>query len=181
MKAESRYKNISEPHKPKPGNRIYRVPHIITQRINLPKIRPPKPVIGVSLVSIIYGFGAMIVLGTLLLMLPVSSSNGHSASFITCLFTSTSAVCVTGLVVVDTHDYWSLFGQIVIVLLIQFGGLGFMTSTTVFLIASGRKIGLRGRILVGESVGVYRIGGVVRLALNILIFTLAACPVFITI
>jgi trk system potassium uptake protein TrkH len=82
--------------------------------------------------------------------------------------------CVTGLVVVDTLDHWNLFGQIVIVIMMQLGGLGFMISTSLLMIASRRKIGLRERILVGESVGVSRIGGVIRLARNILWFTLIA-------
>jgi trk system potassium uptake protein len=164
----------SKTYRPRPGDRIYRVPRIVTQHISLPKISAPRPVIGFSLLSFVYGFAAMIAAGTVILMLPVSSSDGQFTSFITCLFTSTSAVCVTGLVVVDTLDHWSLFGQIVIVILIQLGGLGFMTLTTVFFIALGRKIGLRGRLLAGESIGLSQIGGVVRLARNILYFTLIA-------
>jgi trk/ktr system potassium uptake protein len=165
-------KGQSEPYRPRPGDRIYRVPQRITQRILLARIRPPRPVIGVSLLTIVYGFAAIIAAGTVLLILPISSNTGQFTSFITCLFTSTSAVCVTGLVVVDTLDHWSIFGQVVIAFLIQVGGLGFMTGATVFLIAAGRRIGLRGRILVGESVGISQIGGVVRLARNILLFTL---------
>jgi trk system potassium uptake protein len=165
-------KDASEPYHPRSGDRIYRVPRTITQHIPLPKARPPRPAVGFSLLSFVYGFAAMIALGTFLLMLPVATNDGHYTPFITCLFTSTSAVCVTGLVVVDTFDHWSLFGQIVIALLIQLGGLGFMTSATVFLIATGRRIGLRGRILVRESVGISQIGGVIRLARNILYFTL---------
>jgi trk system potassium uptake protein len=164
----------SRPYQTRPGDIIYRVPRVITQHIRLPRIRSPRPVVGISLLSFVYGFAAMIAVGTVLLMLPVSSSKGQFTPFITCLFTSTSAVCVTGLVVVDTLDHWNLFGQIVIALLIQLGGLGFMTSTTVLMIAAGRKIGLRDRILVGESLGLSQIGGVVRLARNILYFTLIA-------
>jgi trk system potassium uptake protein TrkH len=165
---------VSKPYRSRPGDRIHRVSRIITRRISLPRIHPPRPVIGVSLLSFVYGFAAMIAAGTVLLMLPVSSNNGQSTPLITCLFTSTSAVCVTGLVVVDTLEHWSLFGQIVIAVLIQLGGLGFMTSTTIFMIAAGRKIGLRGRILIGESIGISQIGGVIRLARNIVYFTLIA-------
>jgi trk system potassium uptake protein len=162
----------NEPYRTRPGDRTYRVPRMVTQHITLAKIRPIRPLIGVSLLSFVYGFAAMIAVGTLLLLLPFASNSGHTTSFINCLFTSTSAVCVTGLSVVDTLDHWSLFGQIVILLLIQLGGLGFMTSTTLLLIAARRKIGLRGRILAGESVGLSQIGGVVRLTRYILYFTL---------
>jgi trk system potassium uptake protein len=161
-----------EPYHRKPGDHVYRVSRLISQVIQLPPILRPKPMTGVSFLSFVYGFGAMIAAGTLLLVLPVSSHNGQFTSLVTCLFTSTSAVCVTGLVVVDTLDHWSLFGQIVIVFLIQLGGLGFMTSTTIFLMFARRKIGLRGRILIGESIGVSQIGGMVRLARNIVLFTI---------
>lgn len=166
--------DLSLTYKSRTGGKIYQVPRVITSRFPLPRIHSPRPVIGISLLSFVYGFAAMLAVGTVLLMLPVSSHNGQVTSLITCLFTSTSAVCVTGLVVVDTLDHWSFFGQVVIMLLIQFGGLGFMTSTTIFLIALRRKIGLRGRLLAGESVGLSQIGGVVRLTRNIVYFTLIA-------
>jgi trk system potassium uptake protein len=166
--------NLSQRYQLRPGDKIYRIPRIVPKHIVVPKIRTPRPIIGFSLLIFVYGFAAMIAVGTGFLMLPVSSNAGQFTPFITSLFTSTSAVCVTGLVVVDTMDHWSLFGQIVIMLLIQLGGLGFMTTTTVFMIAAGRKIGLRGRILVGESVGLTQIGGIVRLTRNILFFTLIA-------
>lgn len=76
------------------------------------------------------GFAVVILAGTMLLCLPISSADGNPTSFIDCLFTSTSAVCVTGLVTLDTGTHWSLFGQIIILLLIQTGGLGFMTFAT---------------------------------------------------
>src|SRR5690625_1015786 len=79
---------------------------------------------------LVFGFGAFILLGTFLLHLPISTSSGESIGFINALFTSASAVCVTGLVVVNTAEYWSLFGKVVIILLIQIGGLGFMTMAT---------------------------------------------------
>jgi trk system potassium uptake protein len=163
-----------EPSRRRPGGRVLRVPRLVTQRIHLPEIHPSKPVIGVSLLSFVYGFAAMIVVGAILLVLPISSNEGQFTSFLTCLFTATSAVCVTGLVVVDTLEHWSLFGQVVIALLIQLGGLGFMISTTLLLMAVGRRIGLRGRILLGESVGVSQIGGIIRLARNMVFFTFIA-------
>ncbi len=78
-------------------------------------------------------------------------------------FTATSATCVTGLAVVDTADYWSLFGQIVIIVLIQFGGFGFMTSATLFLLAFGRRIGLLEKIVIRESIGITQLGGLVKI------------------
>jgi trk system potassium uptake protein TrkH len=176
MRDEAHYsRDPVAPFRPKPGDRVIRVTRrLATQRISLPNIHPPKPFIGVSLLSFVYGFAAMIAAGTLLLVLPVSSNEGHFTSLLTSLFTSTSAVCVTGLEVVDTLDHWSLFGQIVIAFLIQFGGLGFMISATLLLLVAGRRIGLRSRILIGESVGIDRIGGAVSLARRILLFTLIA-------
>jgi len=122
---------------------------------------------------VVYGFLGMIAAGTILLMLPVSSSTGLPTSFIDSLFTATSATCITGLVVVDTLGHWSYFGQAVILILIQSGGLGFMTSATILLVAAGRRISLRERILIGESVGLPRIGGAVRLVRNIVFFVLS--------
>jgi trk system potassium uptake protein len=161
-------------HTRRPGDKIFRVPRTITQRIKLPEVHPVKRLKGISLLSFVYGFAAMIAVGTILLILPISSNSNQFTSPIDALFTATSAVCVTGLVVVDTLDHWNFFGQLVILILIQLGGLGFMISTTMFLIIAGRKIGLRERILVKESVGLPGIGGVVRLARNIVIFTIIA-------
>jgi trk system potassium uptake protein len=166
--------NPVPPYRSRMGDRVFRVPRMITQRIIIPEMRPEKRLRGVSLLSFVYGFAIMIAAGTVLLTLPFFSNSHQFTSLVDCLFTATSAVCVTGLVVVDTLDQWNFFGQLVIMILIQFGGLGFMISTTMFLIAAGRKIGLRERILVRESVGLSGIGGVVRLARNIVVFTLAA-------
>ncbi len=162
------------PYRPRPGDRIYRVPRIITRVIKLPKIHTPRRVVGFSLLSFVYGFGVMNVAGAILLSLPVCSKSSEWTSIINSLFTSTSAVCVTGLVVVDTYDHFNFLGQLVIAVLIQLGGLGFMTTTTMLLIAAGRKIGLRGRILIGESVGITQIGGAVRLVRSIVLFTVVA-------
>ena len=102
--------------------------------------------------TITLSFAAVILVGTLLLMLPVSSRTGAFTPFLDCLFTATSSTCVTGLVVHDTYAYWSAFGQCVILALIQIGGLGLVTLTTFFNIAIGRKLGLRGMHLAQESV-----------------------------
>ena len=100
---------------------------------------------------IILSFAAVILIGALLLMLPISTQSGEVTSFTNAIFTSTSAVCVTGLVVVDTGTYWSVFGKTVILLLIQIGGLGFMTMTTSVAIILGKKIGLRNRMIMQEA------------------------------
>ena len=97
-------------------------------------------------------FAAVILLGTFLLGLPVSSRNGVPTPFLDCLFTATSATCVTGLIVYDTYTHWSPFGQAVILLLIQIGGLGLVTFTTFFNIMLGKKLGLRSMHLAQESI-----------------------------
>lgn len=93
--------------------------------------------------TLVLGFLIIIAVGTLLLCLPAASKSGKFTSIFDCLFTATSAACVTGLVVVDTWAYWSVFGQIVIALLIQVGGLGFVTLITFFNVAMGKKLGFR--------------------------------------
>lgn len=96
-------------------------------------------------------------------MLPVATQNGHPTPFIDALFTSTSAVCVTGLVIHDTATYWSQFGQFVIIVLIQIGGLGVVTVAGAFAILSGRRIGLMQRSAMQEAIAAPKVGGVVRL------------------
>jgi trk system potassium uptake protein TrkH len=120
---------------------------------------------------LVLGFAAVILAGALILMLPVSSRSGQATDFLTALFTATSAVCVTGLVVVDTGTYWSTFGQAVILALIQIGGLGFMSMATFFFILMGRRIGLKERLIIQESLNQLRVAGVVRLVRAVLLFT----------
>lgn len=120
-----------------------------------------KEKIKLSHVQIIaLGFFIMITVGTALLMLPVSSASGEGTSFTTALFTATSASCVTGLVQVDTGTYWSLFGQGVIITLIQIGGLGFMTVAVLFTMLFHRRAGLRERELMVESINQLQLGGI---------------------
>jgi len=121
---------------------------------------------------IVLGFLLIILLGTLLLMLPISSKNGTITPFVDSLFTATSATCVTGLVVYDTYSHWSLFGQIVLISLIQVGGLGFMTMSILVVMLMRRKIGLRQRYIMQESVSAPQVGGIVRMTRFILIGTL---------
>ncbi len=120
---------------------------------------------------IAYGFLGMILMGSLLLMLPISSRTREASSFLNCLFTATSASCVTGLVAYDTWSHWSLFGQLVVLTMIQIGGLGFVTIGVFLSIVLRRKIGLKERGLMQESVNPLEIGGVVRLAQKIIIGT----------
>lgn len=112
---------------------------------------------------IIGGFIAVILIGALLLMLPVSSKAGIITPFNEALFTSTSAVCVTGLVVQDTATYWSWFGQGIILVLIQIGGLGVITIAVSFALLSGRKISLMQRSVMQEAISAPKVGGIVIL------------------
>jgi len=131
--------------------------------------RPRQP----GVMVLLLGFVALIALGTVLLMLPIATAGDGSAGFVRALFTSTSAVCVTGLVVVDTRDYWSGFGEVVIVALIQLGGLGFMTSATLLLLVLGRRVSMRQRLTTGETAGSHT-GTPVRVVIRrIVLVTLA--------
>ena len=121
---------------------------------------------------IIMGFSSVILLGTLLLMLPISSKTGGFTSFADALFTSTSAVCVTGLIVFDTATYWSLFGQFVIMLLIEIGGMGVITVAASFAMIAGRKISLMQRSTMQEAIAAPKVGGIVRLTIFVIKTTL---------
>lgn len=116
-----------------------------------------------SFQTIILGFSGVILLGALLLMLPVSSRNGVFTPFHEALFTSTSAVCVTGLVVHDTATYWSVFGQIIILILIQIGGLGVITVAASFALLAKKRISLTQRSTMQEAIAAPKVGGIVRL------------------
>ena len=128
------------------------------------KINPP--------LFIILGFIIIILMGAFLLALPIASSSGESLGLLDSLFTATSALCVTGLVVFDTGSDYSMFGQVVIMILIQLGGLGFMTFGVTSAVLLGKKIGLRERLLIQESTHSITNSGLVRLTLNILLITL---------
>lgn len=117
--------------------------------------------------TIALGFFLIIAVGTLLLMLPIASRDGHSTGFLNAFFTATSSTCVTGLVVVDTYTNWTMFGQVVILGLIQIGGLGFITIGMFFSVFLKRKIGLKERNLIQESVNTLQISGTVRLVKKI--------------
>ncbi|ABR49439.1 potassium uptake protein, TrkH family [Alkaliphilus metalliredigens QYMF] len=118
------------------------------------------------------GFLIIILVGAILLSLPIASRSGDGTPFLNALFTATSATGVTGLVVYDTYSHFSIFGQSVILVLIQIGGLGFMIIATMFLLLLRKKIGIRERSFLQESVNTIHIGGVVRLVKHILVGTL---------
>ncbi|MCI6732249.1 MAG: Trk family potassium uptake protein [Lachnospiraceae bacterium] len=112
---------------------------------------------------IILGFAAVILVGSLLLTLPFAVKTGQGTSFLDALFTATSAVCVTGLVVHDTGTYWSMFGQSVILLLIQIGGMGVVTVAVSISVVFGKRIGLKQRSTMQEAISAHKVGGIVRL------------------
>jgi trk system potassium uptake protein TrkH len=136
-----------------------------------PTRRPPLPASFV----LTLGFAALIGIGTFLLALPVASASGQPTPLLDALFTATSAVCVTGLVVVDTGTYWSGFGQFVILALVQIGGFGFMTSSTLLLLlVVRRRTRLRDRVLVQETIGSGELGDVTGLVKRVAVFTIVA-------
>ncbi|KOS66327.1 ATP synthase subunit J [Lysinibacillus contaminans] len=120
------------------------------------------------------GFAVLILTGSVLLSLPVATESREGLSFLDALFTATSAICVTGLVVVDTGDTFSVFGELVILMLIQIGGLGFMTFSTLFLIIMKKRISLKERLLIKESFNFTDLSGVVKIARRVFMFTLIA-------
>ena len=127
------------------------------------KLNPPR--------ILALGFMLLIIIGALLLNLPIASQNGESIGFINALFTSASAVCVTGLVVVNTATHWTLFGQTVIILLIQMGGLGIMTMATIVAMISGRKISLKERLVIKEQLNQETLSGLVKLTKYVIYLT----------
>ena len=118
------------------------------------------------------GFATVILLGTFLLLLPISVNPGMKVGVIDALFTATSAVCVTGLIAIDTADHFTAFGRAVVALLIQIGGLGVTSVGVGFILAAGKRVGFKGRLLVREALNVDSSKGVVRLIKAILLTTL---------
>ncbi|PSB18220.1 ATPase [Phormidesmis priestleyi ULC007] len=122
--------------------------------------------------TICLGFLAVITTGTLLLMMPFSLASGAWSNPVVALFTSTSAVCVTGLSVVDVGKFYSFWGQFLIVLLVQVGGLGYMTATTVLLLLLGRRLGLRDKVAIQQSLDIPGLSGLAMLIRSIIATTL---------
>ena len=144
------------------------------QLINLMKLfrrKRPKKIrkpVRDPLQVIALGFALIILIGAFVLTLPVSSRTGQPTNFITALFTATTSTCVTGLVVVDTFTHWSFFGQCVILVMIQIGGMGFMLMLAALSIFVGRKITIRERVLIGKSISLDSMSGIVRLSKRII-------------
>lgn len=155
------------------GERVFRVPLAEPWRIPLSMVRAPR-FRSLPITVVVYAFAIIIGVGAVLLMLPISSESGQSTPFVDALFTATSAVCVTGLAVVDTGTHYSLFGEGVIMALMQIGGFGIMTGGTFLLVSLGRRVGLREKLIVGESMGLDRLGGLVPLVMGIIVFTIVA-------
>lgn len=132
---------------------------------NFIKKQPPGRII-------VFGFSSVILLGTILLLLPISVRSDASVNFIDALFTSTSAVCVTGLLVIDVADHFTAFGQFIVALLIQIGGLGITSVGVGLIIAAGKKVSLKSRALVKEALNVDTFKGMVRLVKTVLVTTL---------
>lgn len=136
---------------------------MLIDRLKRFELNPPR--------VLVLGFASLILLGALLLNLPISSVNNESLGFINALFTSASAVCVTGLVVVNTAEFFSLFGQIVIIILIQMGGLGFMTMATIGALIIRKKIGLKERLVIREQLNLESLTGLVKLIKYVVLIT----------
>lgn len=122
---------------------------------------------------LVLGIGLIMIIGGILLNLPIASKDGNSIGFINALFTATSSTCVTGLTVVNTAEHWSAFGKIVIICLIQIGGLGFMTLTTLISLILGKRIGLRDRLIIQEELNQFNLSGVVSLTKYVIKATMA--------
>lgn len=123
--------------------------------------------------TLLMGFGVIIFIGAMLLRIPLAAVSGQSMSFIDALFTATSAACVTGLIVFDTGTYFTTFGHWVILLLIQIGGIGFMTMATLFALILRRRISLKERLILQESLNQGSIEGLVRLVRKVILYALA--------
>ena len=135
----------------------------VLKRLEVFYLNPPR--------ILALGFASLILLGAFLLNLPIASQNNESIGFINALFTSASSVCVTGLVVVNTAYHWTLFGQIVIILLIQMGGLGFMTLATIVALLVGKKITLKERLVIKEQLNQETMSGLVKLTKYVILST----------
>lgn len=135
----------------------------LKQTIQKIKLNPPA--------VLAMGFASLILIGSILLNLPMATKSGESIGYLNALFTSSSAVCVTGLVVVNTGEFWSLFGQIVIIVLIQMGGLGFMTMATIVALILGKKISLKERLIIKEQLNQSSMSGLVRLTRHVIFLT----------
>lgn len=150
---------------------VFRLPGAKTLRLPLTILPKPNTPLS-STILLVYIFSGLIILGAVLLVFPISSNSGQFTSFLDAIFTATSAVCVTGLVVQDTLSYWSTFGQAVLLALFQIGGFGFIAGATLLILAIGGKFGLTEKLIISESLGVDRLGGVLGVVVQVLLFSL---------
>ena len=158
----------------RPGDKRVRVERVRPIEYQIERVRRVKRPRSPSAVLVL-GFAILIVAGAVLLALPLASTGGEWTPPIDALFASTSAVCVTGLVLVDTGTYWSPFGQVVLLILMQLGGFGFMTGSTLLLfLLVGRRTALRDRILAQASTGVPELGSVRTVIARVAVFTIVA-------
>jgi len=142
-----------------------------TWRIQLEDIPGPTNSM-LSPVILVLAFALFILIGAVLLVLPIAHVDGYVTHLMDALFTSASAVCVTGLTIHDTGTYWSFFGQVVILVLIQLGGLGFMTGATILILIFGQRIGMREKMFIGATLGASKFGGLGTLIKQIALFSL---------
>ena len=161
---------------PRIGDHVVRVPRAAeTAPVDVPIAPRSISVRGFSSpMALIYGFIFIDLIGTGLLMLPIASKAEGIANPLTCLFTATTSVTVTGLVTVDTLEHWTFFGQAVIMMLIFIGGLGFMTGAAFLIIVMGQELRLQNRLIVREGLGGGELGGVTRLVRNIVLFAVVS-------
>ncbi len=152
--------------------RVVHVPRLVTHTFEAEQESPTRP-LGTGAVRILVSFMAVLLVGTLLLMLPFANAEGDVTSFETALFTAVSAICVTGLNVVDTQAHYTFFGEAVILGLIQIGGLGYMLGIATVLWVFGRQIGLRDRHLLRQYYGSPTMGEALSFAKRIAIFAIA--------
>ncbi len=166
----------SRHNEPRIGDRVVRVPRAAeTSSVDVSVASRKISVRGFSSpMSLVYGFFIIDLIGTGLLLLPISSKAPGVANPLTCLFTATTSVTVTGLVTVDTLDHWTFFGQAVILTLIFIGGLGFMTGAAFLILLMGQELRLQNRLIVREGLGWGELGGITTLVRNIVLFAIIA-------
>lgn len=162
---------MQPPWQPRPGDVVVRRPrqseigpvHINVTRRSVPVRGPASPML------VVYGFLVLTFIGTMLLWLPIAREEDGFAPILTAMFSATSAITVTGLVVVDTADYWTTFGHVVLLTLAFIGGLGFMTAAAFLLIIVGQRIGMQSQLAIREGLGVRQLGGLPRLIRRIVV------------
>lgn len=152
--------------------RVFAISRGLSTRVEVPTRRPRTRLLGPH-ATLVLGFLAIMLIGALALMLPFASASGEVTPLVDALFTSTSATGTVGLVVVDTGTHWSMFGQVVIVILMEVGGIGFMAGTILLFLALGRQLSIHQRQIFQESLVLRKVGGIPGVAKRFLLFTLA--------